>query len=246
MTAPRKNNELERAVGQLAAGQKPSAAGMARTAKLAATSMRAAGAGAVASGRWLAETVLDAVPHIPIRDRATLLAHHRGLEGADLAEALIKNAARLTAAIGAATGALAAAEELSPPAWLAIPAELVVETLALAALEMKLIAELHETFGLPVTGAPTARAMVLAQAWADRRGVRPEQLLTPDRALADVLGRGARNEVLRLVRRRMARRTARNLAALAPFLAGAVAGAEINRRSTRSLGEAVVRDLAAR
>jgi hypothetical protein len=33
---------------------------------------------------------------------------------------------------------------------------------------------------------------------------------------------------------------------LAPFLTGAVAGAEVNRRATRSLGEAVVRDLAAR
>jgi hypothetical protein len=33
------------------------------------------------------------------------------------------------------------------------------------------------------------------------------------------------------------------MSALAPFLAGAVAGAEVNRRATRSLGAAVVRDL---
>ena len=32
---------------------------------------------------------------------------------------------------------------------------------------------------------------------------------------------------------------------LAPFLVGAAAGMEINRRATRSLGEAIVRDLAA-
>jgi hypothetical protein len=41
-------------------------------------------------------------------------------------------------------------------------------------------------------------------------------------------------------------RTARNTVSLAPFLAGAVAGAEVNRRATRALGEAVVRDLARR
>ncbi|MCU1460043.1 MAG: hypothetical protein JWO37_118 [Acidimicrobiales bacterium] len=237
---------LERAVGELAGAESPSATGLARTAKLAMTSMKAAGAAAVVSGRWLADTAVAVAPHIPIRDLATLTAHHGGLEGAELAEALIRNAARVTAAIGAATGAMAAAEELSPPAWVAIPAELVVETLAIAAIEMKLIAELQEAYHQPVTGAPSVRGLELARAWADRRGVRPADLASSDRGLGDLLGRGTRNEVMRLVRRRMARRTARNLAALAPFLAGAVAGAEINRRSTRSLGGAVVRDLAAR
>jgi hypothetical protein len=238
---------LERAVGELAgAGESASARGLARLAKLATSSMRAAGAGAVVSGRWLGDTALDVAPHVPIRDLATLRAHHAGLDGPELADALVTNAARLTAAIGAATGALAAAEEFSPPAWVAIPAELLVETLVLAAIEMKLIAELHETYELPVRGTPASRGLALARAWADRRGVRPEQLASDDRGLGDLLGRGTRNEVMRLVRRRMARRTAGNLAALAPFLAGAVAGAEVNRRATRSLGEAVVRDLAAR
>jgi hypothetical protein len=59
------------------------------------------------------------------------------------------------------------------------------------------------------------------------------------------LGQPARREVARLLRRRLTRRALRNLPTLAPFLAGAVAGAEVNRRATRSLGEAVVRDLAA-
>jgi hypothetical protein len=39
------------------------------------------------------------------------------------------------------------------------------------------------------------------------------------------------------------RRLRRNLASLAPFLAGAVAGAELNRRETRHLGDALVTDL---
>ena len=41
----------------------------------------------------------------------------------------------------------------------------------------------------------------------------------------------------------MVRRLRRNLTSLAPFLAGAVAGAELNRRETRALGEALQRDL---
>jgi hypothetical protein len=63
--------------------------------------------------------------------------------------------------------------------------------------------------------------------------------------LADALGRGTRNELIRLVRRRLATRMGRNLSTLAPLFVGAVAGAEVNRRATRALGEAVVRDLAA-
>jgi hypothetical protein len=39
------------------------------------------------------------------------------------------------------------------------------------------------------------------------------------------------------------RRLRRNLTSLAPFLAGAVAGAELNRRETRALGAALQRDL---
>jgi hypothetical protein len=39
------------------------------------------------------------------------------------------------------------------------------------------------------------------------------------------------------------RRFGRNVSSLAPFLAGAVAGAELNRRETRSLGDALTRDL---
>ena len=39
------------------------------------------------------------------------------------------------------------------------------------------------------------------------------------------------------------RRLGRNLSTLAPFLAGALAGAELNRRETKALGEALLRDL---
>jgi hypothetical protein len=231
-------------LGQVAAGEVDRRA-LRHLARASVSSMRAAGAKAVAGGQWLAETAIEMAPHIPVRDLGTLREHYNGLTGAALAGELIRNGARATAAVGAATGALAGAEELSPPTWVALPVELVLETLAVAAIEMKLVAELHEVYGRPVPGHGTERALALARAWAERRGVTP-QTLTSGPGLGDLLGRGTRNEVMRLVRRRLMRRTLRNTSSLAPFLIGAVAGAELNRRATASLGEAIVRDLAAR
>ena len=216
---------------------------LARLTGLAVSSMREAGARAVASGRWLAEVALEAVPHLPVRDLATLQAHHGGLAGPPLADALVRNASRTTATVGAAAGAVAAAHELVPPAWVALPAEVVVETLAVAAVEMKLVAELHEVYGHPLPGRPAERALALARAWAERRGVTPGGLAGG--GLADSLGRSTRREVARLLQRRLLRRSLRNLPTLAPFLVGAVAGAQVNRRATLALGEAVRRDLAA-
>jgi hypothetical protein len=109
---------------------------------------------------------------------------------------------------------------------------------------MKLVAELSEVYGRPVPGQGTERALILGRAWAERRGVTPQSLVTGG-GLADVLGRGTRNEIMRLLRRRLMSRTLRNTSSLAPFLIGAVAGAEVNRRLTARLGNAVVRDLAA-
>jgi hypothetical protein len=214
-------------------------------ARVAVASMRRAGKGAVGGGRWLAETTIDMIPHIPVRDLATLREHHGGLSGGDLAGELIRNAARATAAVGATTGAIAAAEDLSPPTWIVLPLELILETLAVAAIEMKLVAELHEVYGRPVPGHGSERALTLAKAWGERRGVTPQAFITGG-GLGEVLGRGTRNEIIRLVRRRMLRRTLRNTTSLVPFLIGAVAGAEVNRRATSSLGNKVVRDLVAR
>jgi hypothetical protein len=238
----RPGSEFGRAVGELTKGD-PSKGSLVRVSKLAATSARGAGARAVASGRWLADTMMDVAPHLPIRDLETLRAHHQGLKGNALADTLVRNASRASAAVGALSGAMISAEEVAPPSWVAIPAELVVETIVIAALEMKLIAELHEVYCTPVTGTASERSLALARAWAERRGVTPAVLGS---GLSDVLGRGTRREVARLLQRRLVLRTARNTVSLAPFLAGAVAGAEVNRRSTRALGEAVIRDVARR
>ena len=234
------DRDLPEALGKAAGGDLDHR----RLVGAARTSMRRAGTGAIGGGRWLADTVVEMIPHIPVRDRATLQEHRGGASGAALAGELIRDAARATAAVGATTGALAAVEDMSPPAWIVLPLELALETLAVAAIEMKLVAELHEVYGRPVPGRGTDKALALARAWSERRGVSAETFVTGG-GLGQVLGHGTRNEIMRLLRRRLMRRTLRNTSSLAPFLIGAVAGAEVNRRATANLGDAVVRDLAA-
>ncbi|MDQ3571134.1 MAG: hypothetical protein M3396_11060, partial [Actinomycetota bacterium] len=204
-------------------------------------SARAAGGAAVASGRWLAEWLVDNAPRIPVRDRASLEAQF-AKQGPELAAEVIRAASRSSAAVGATAGVLVGAQELAPPAWFAIPMELVAETVATAVIELKMVAELHEVYGRPVPTSPTERSLALVRAWAERRGVTPAMLVRPG-GVADALGRRARSEAIRLVRRRLAGRLGRNLTSLAPLLAGALAGAEVNRRATRSLGMAMARDL---
>lgn len=236
------DRNLPEAIGRAAGGELDRRA-LRGLGGVAVSSLIRAGKGAVGGGRWLAETAVDMIPHIPVRDLETLREHHAGLGGAELAGELIRNAALATAAVGATTGAIAAAEDLAPPAWVVLPLELILETLAVAAIEMKLVAELQEVYGRPVPGHGPDKALMLARAWGERRGVTPQALVTGG-GLGDIVGRGTRNEVIRLVRRRMLRRTLRNTTSLVPFLIGAVAGAEVNRRATASLGDSVVRDLA--
>ena len=237
-------HDLGEAVGGLAEGG-PTRAGVARVAKLAASSLRTAGAKSVASGRWLAEALLDAVPHIPVRDATSLSATYGGRTGDALAEELIRAASRTTAGFGAVAGAMAGVEELAPPTWMAIPAELIVETLAVVAVEMKLVAELQEVYGMPVTGSALERSTAVILAWAEGRGVTPSALVQSG-GLAHAFGRTTRRELSKVLQRRLARRMLRNTAALAPLMAGAVAGAELNRRATRALGDKVARDLSSR
>jgi hypothetical protein len=229
-------------IDEVAAG---GTSGMAAFATAITRSAGRAGVGAVASGRWLADTVVDLGSRMARRDLATLEAHY-GLSGQDLADALVRNASRSSAAVGAAAGAAMSLEEWLPPSWIAIPFELLAETAAIAAIEMKLIGELHEVYRRPVTGTPVQRGYALARAWAERRGVTGMVLVEGAPALGDAIGRTARKELMRLVRRRALRRTGANLAGLGPLLVGGAAGAMINRRSTRKLGDAVIRGLQAK
>lgn len=201
-----------------------------------AGSLRSAGARALASGAYLADVVTGLAPHLPVRDLPTLRAHHEGLSGDALAEALIGAATRATASVGAAGGALASLEVLAPPSLLAAPVQLVAETVAVVAIELKLVAELHVVHGRTPTGSPAQVGAAYLQSWAAKRGLDTRQ---GPPTLGAVLGTAARQQL----RARLVRRLGRNVTTLAPFLAGALAGAELNRRETRALGEALVRDL---
>ena len=186
--------------------------------------------------QWIADAVADVTPHIPVRDLDTLRRHHDGLDGDALAERLVRNASRVTAAIGAAGGGVAAVEWAVTPSLLSAPVLLAAETVAVVAVEIKLIAELHEVYGRPVPGNGMQRGFALIQAWSQRKGINP---LRVGGGLAAALGSAARKEL----RDRLLKRFGRNLTTLGPFLTGAAVAGYLNRRSTLSLGEAIVKDL---
>ena len=72
----------------------------------------------------------------------------------------------------------------------------------------------------------------------------PKTLARPG-GVAEALGRGTRDHLMRQVRRRLLARLGQNMSTMAPLLAGAAIAGEVNRRGTRSIGDAVVRDLIA-
>lgn len=203
-----------------------------------AKSAKLAGVGAVAGGRWLAEVLTEAAPRIPVRDAALLRAHNPGRSDDEIAELLVRSTARATAAIGAAAGATVTAEYALPPALLAAPLQLAAETLAVAAAEVKLVAELHELYGEAASGKLAERGSAYLMSWVRQRAVEP----VAGGGLAAVFGHTAKREL----RARLLRRAGRNATSLAPMLAGAVAGAEVNRRATRALGEKLTAELRGR
>lgn len=189
-----------------------------------------------AAVRWALDAVNEVAPHIPVRDLATLQRHHPGLDGDALAERLIRNAARATAGIGAAGGGVAAVEWAVTPTLLSAPVLIAAETVAVVAVEMKLIGELHEVYRRPVPAAGTDRAVLLVQAWAGRRGINP---LAPGAGMAAALSTATRREL----RDRLMRRFSRNWTTLGPLLSGAAVAAYLNRRATLGLGAQISKEL---
>jgi hypothetical protein len=206
-----------------------------RMSNIIGSRARAAGAKAVTSGRLLADLLVEAAPHIPVRDLDTLIEHHHGLTGEALADALVKNATRATTSIGAAGGAVAAAEWAAMPLLITVPAEVLVETMAVAAVEVKLVAELHAVYGVPVPGTGAERAMSFAGSWASRRGIDPLRPWT----IPNVLGIAGRATL----GKRLIARFARNLGTIIPFFVGAAIGASVNNAETKKLAASMRTDL---
>lgn len=186
---------------------------------------RAAGSG---SG-WLAGQVVDMAPRLKVRDRAALEAQFPGKSAEDIADALIEGAARASAAAGAAAGMWSVV-----PVVTAFPAEVAAETLVIVGIEVKLIAELHEALGVPAEGTFPERMRAYVAAWAHRRGVTP---------IPGGVVFAAGSPLAHLLRRRLAARAGRSAVSLGPLLTGAAAGAMLNGRETRKLGNAIRQDL---
>jgi hypothetical protein len=185
--------------------------------------------GAGSGTNWLAGQVVAMAPRLRVRDQATLQAQFPGQSAEEIADALVDGAARASAAAGGAAGVWAAV-----PALPAFPAEVAAETLVVVGIEIKLIAELHEAYGTPAHGNLPERMTAYVAAWAHRRGV----YMIPGGVVLT-----AGSPLARLLRRRLAARAGRSSFSLAPLLTGAAAGAYLNSRETRRLGQDIRRDL---
>ncbi|MGI8880027.1 MAG: hypothetical protein ACR2KJ_05815 [Jatrophihabitans sp.] len=230
--------ELVESVGEPADDTRSRAAALARLVAALGRSARSAGLGAVAAGRWLTDTVIEVSPSLAVRDRAALRRQYPNQSDSAIAEHLVATAMKASAAIGAAAGGLSAVEFVAPPALLAVPVQLAAETLCVVAIELKMVAELHEIAGVPATGTRRDQAGAYLVAWMRRRVVDPA---AAGQGLAAVLGVATKREL----RGVLLRRVGRSATSVAPFLAGAVAGAEFNRRATRSMGARLLAELRA-
>ncbi|MEU9077141.1 hypothetical protein ACFYUY_26035 [Kitasatospora sp. NPDC004745] len=211
---------------------------LARTARRLGSGGRAAAKGATLGGRALTEQLVQTAPRLPVRDLATLRAQHPDAAHPEaLADLLVSGAVRASSALGAGVGAMAM---LPVPPAMAL--EIAAETLAVAAVEIKLIAELHEVYGARAPGSGAQRAGAYLGAWANRRGVDAGVLARPAGFAALAVGA----EVRQQVSRRLTRSSLRRLPSVTPLLVGAGIGATMNRRDTRRLADEVRADLRAR
>jgi hypothetical protein len=205
-------------------------------ARSARSSARVTGRGFRAARRgvgfglgWMTGQVIAMAPRLKVRNQAALQAQFPGMTSEDIADSLIEGASRASATVGGAVGAWAAL-----PVLPAFPVELATETLTLIGIEVKLVAELHEAYGVPATGNMAERMTAYLGAWANRRGI----ALAPGGLIL-----AAGSPIARKLRRRIAARAGRSVFALGPLLTGAAAGALLNRRETRRLGQEIRADL---
>ncbi|MFJ3877310.1 hypothetical protein ACIPW5_07635 [Streptomyces sp. NPDC090077] len=195
--------------------------------------VRKGGESAKAAALYIADVIIENAPRVPVRDLATLRKQFPGLGPDQLADKLISGAANGTSTVGAGIGA--AAMLPVPPA---MPAELAAEITGVAAIELKLIAELHEVYGQRPPGGLKERSFAYLTSWTEERGIDLTKPTTLNVALGGQMKRELRQQIMK--------RTFRNLPNLMPFMIGAAVGAVMNRRDTRKVAEKVRRDLRSR
>ncbi len=178
----------------------------------------------------LTDRIIDIAPRVPVRDLATLRRQFPGLGPEELADKLVAGAAAGTSTVGAGIGA--AAMLPVPPA---MPTELAAEITGVAAIELKLIAELHEVYGVRPPGNRAGRTAAYLSSWSGERGIDVLKPTTIDTALGGQMKRRLRQQIMK--------RMVRDLPNLMPFLVGAAVGAVVNRRDTKKLAARVREDL---
>ncbi|MFF8845129.1 hypothetical protein ACF08N_20825 [Streptomyces sp. NPDC015127] len=186
--------------------------------------------GAKAALANLTDRLIDNAPRIPVRDLATLRSQFPGLGPEQLADKLVAGAANATSTVGAGVGA--AAMMPVPPA---MPTELAAEVLGVGAIELKLVAELHEVYGLRPPGGLKGRSTAYLNSWSSERGIDVTKPSTYNASMGSQLRRQLRQQIMK--------RMVRNLPSLTPFLVGAAVGAVMNRRDTRKLADHIRADL---
>ncbi|MBG0851971.1 hypothetical protein I2W78_08975 [Streptomyces spinoverrucosus] len=201
-----------------------------RARELARDGVRKGGQHARAGLGYLADRLIEMAPRIPVRDLATLRRHFPGLGPEQLADKLVAGAANASGTVGAGVGA--AAMLPVPPA---MPAELAAEITGVAAIELKLIAELHEVYGVRPPGNLKDRSSAYLRSWSEERGIDPLKPSTVNSALGGHMKRQLRQQIMK--------RMVRNLPNLMPFMVGAAVGAVMNRRDTKKLASRIRADL---
>ncbi|MFG2954991.1 hypothetical protein ACGF5O_14805 [Streptomyces sp. NPDC048291] len=191
---------------------------------------RKGGSRAKAGLGYLADRIIEIAPRVPVRDLAALRRQFPGLGPEQLADKLVAGAAGATSAVGAGVGA--AAMLPVPPA---MPTELAAEITGVAAIELKMIAELHEVYGVRPPGNLKARSTAYLSSWSGERGIDVMKPSTINNALGGQMKRELRQQIMK--------RMVRDLPNLMPFMVGAAVGAVMNRRDTRKLAARIRADL---
>ncbi|WP_367320350.1 hypothetical protein [Streptomyces sp. HUAS ZL42] len=201
-----------------------------RARDLAKQGVRKGGDRARAGLARLADRIIEMAPRVPVRDLQTLRRQFPGLGPEQLADKLVAGAANATATVGAGIGA--AAMLPVPPA---MPTELAAEITGVATIELKLIAELHEVYGVRPPGNLKDRSTVYLRSWSGERGIDVMKPVTVDAALGGRMKRELRQQIMK--------RMVRDLPNLMPFMVGAAVGAVMNRRDTKKVAARIRADL---
>jgi hypothetical protein len=216
-----------------AAAQAPAPVARRRAAVIrdkAREGVRKGGSAARAGLAYVADRIIEIAPRVPVRDLATLRRQFPGLGPEQLADKLVAGAAAATSTVGAGIGA--AAMLPVPPA---MPTEIAAEITGVAAIELKLIAELHEVYGLRPPGNLKQRSTAYLNSWSGERRV---DVTKPSTMTAALNSRGKQQ-----LRQQIMKRTVRDLPNLMPFMVGAAVGAVMNRRDTKRLAARIRKDL---